>query len=244
MFRDRCRARRRHELLTRSVHEELDRARPSLTRRVSMGMTVLALFATFVGCWQDMADQPHFEPLETSDFFANGQAARPLVPGTVARGQLRIDTVFFEGKVRGKAVETYPLHKVAEHFRVAEQFRLSGGDERVMAQILDRGRERFDIFCAACHDRTGNGQGMVVQRGFPRPPSYHSDRLRDEPVGHFYDVITHGFGRMPDYADQISPADRWAIIAYVRALQLSQHAHVGELPALDREALQRKGGTP
>jgi mono/diheme cytochrome c family protein len=203
-----------------------------------MGVTLLALFATCVGCRQDMADQPHFEPLEASDFFADGQAARPLVPGTVARGQLRIDTAFFEGKVDGKPVETYPRQMVAE------QLRLSGGDEQVMAQILGRGRERFDIFCAACHDRNGSGQGMVVQRGFPTPPSYHSDRLREAPVGHFYDVITHGFGRMPDYADQIPPADRWAIIAYLRALQLSQHAQVGELPAPDREALQSKGGTP
>jgi mono/diheme cytochrome c family protein len=185
-----------------------------------------------------MADQPHFEPLEASDFFADGQAARPFVPGTVARGQLRIDTAFFEGKVNGKAVATYPRQMVAE------QLRLSGDDEQVMAQILDRGRERFDIFCAACHDRTGSGQGMVVQRGFPTPPSYHSDRLREAPVGHFYDVITHGFGRMPDYADQIPPADRWAIIAYVRALQLSQHAGVSTLSAPDREALHPKGGTP
>lgn len=183
-----------------------------------------------------MADQPRVEPLEASKFFADGQSARPLVPGTVARGQLRIDTAFFEGKVDGKPVAEFPQQTVADRFR------LSGDDETVMKQILKRGRQRFDIFCSACHDRTGGGRGMVVQRGFPAPPSYHSERLRGAPVGHFYDVVTNGIGRMPDHAAQIPPADRWAIAAYVRALQLSQHADVNELSDSDRRALRAGEG--
>lgn len=228
----------RRIVVTRSVSEDAGCDASLFTWRLSIGVTALVLFIACAGCRQDMADQPHFEPLEASDFFADGQASRPLVPGTVARGHLRIDKAFFEGQENGKPIETYPRQKVAERLRI------SGDDEQVMARILGRGRERFDIFCAACHDRTGSGQGIVVQRGFPAPPSYHSDRLREAPIGHFYDVITHGLGRMPDYAGQIPPADRWAIVAYVRALQLSQHADVGELSAIDREALQARGATP
>lgn len=200
-----------------------------------------ALCATLLacaGCGLDMADQPHVEPFEAGNFFADGQSSRPLVPGTVARGNLRIDTGFFSGKRDGKPIETFPREAVAERLH------LVGDEKQVMAHILQRGRQRFDIFCAACHDRTGNGRGMVVQRGFPAPPSYHSDRLRQSPIGHLFDVATNGFGRMPDYADQIPAADRWAIVAYVRALQLSQHAEVGALSPADREVLMAKGGTP
>jgi mono/diheme cytochrome c family protein len=192
-----------------------------------------------------MADQPHYEPLEASEFFAEGQASRPLISGTVARGHLRIDRAFFEGQVDGKPVEVYPWLAVARQLGLlADGAESQEVDEHVRAQILERGQQRFNIFCSACHDRTGSGQGMVVQRGFPAPPSYHSDRLRAAPVGHFYVVATQGFGRMPDYADQIPPADRWAIVAYVRALQLSQHAEVGELPPADRAALPAEEDTP
>ena len=183
------------------------------------------------GCGLDMADQPHRTPLETSDFFADGQASRPLVPGTVARGHLRIDRAFFEGKVDAKPVTEFPQQTVAEHLH------LSGDNSAVLKQILERGQQRFNIYCSPCHDRTGSGHGMVVQRGFPSPPSYHIDRLRNAPVGHFFDVATNGFGRMPDYASQVPPADRWAIVAYIRALQLSQHAEVSELPNSDQQAL-------
>jgi mono/diheme cytochrome c family protein len=170
------------------------------------------------GCWQDMADQPRYEPLAASDFFADGRAARDPPVGTVARGQLRLDEHLCFGKVNGKLVETFPLPVTQEQ--------------------LDRGQQRFDIYCAACHDRVGNGRGMVVQRGFPPPPSYHIDRLRAAPVGHFFDVITNGFGRMPDYGDQIPPSDRWAIIAHIRALQLSQHAERDKLVPTDLRQLQ------
>ena len=171
------------------------------------------------GCHQElMENQPRYDPLEASTFFVDGTSARALLPGTVARGHLRIDSHLYQGKVDGKLVETLPLP--------------------VTDQFVSRGKERFEIFCAPCHDRTGNGRGMVVQRGFPQPPSFHIDRLRKAPVGHFFDVITNGFGRMPDHADQIPAEDRWAIIAYVRALQLSQHAEVKTLPDEDRRQLQ------
>ncbi|WP_145057060.1 c-type cytochrome [Lignipirellula cremea] len=185
-----------------------------------------------------MADQPHLEPLEASDFFPNGMASRPLVEGTVARGHLRIDKAYFEGQVDGKPVEQLPWEKVATALH------LDGSPEQTRAHVLERGRERFNIFCSACHDQTGSGQGMVVQRGFPAPPTYHSDRLRAAPDGHFYDVITRGFGRMSDYADQIPPADRWAIVSYIRALQLSQHAAASELSPADRKALQAEAPAP
>jgi hypothetical protein len=163
------------------------------------------------GCRQDMHDQPRYEPLEASSFFADGRASRPLVPGTVARGQLRTDTHFYLGKVDGRLVETLPVP--------------------VTRPLLERGRERYDIYCAPCHDRLGSGQGMIVRRGFRRPPSLHIDRLREAPIGHFFDVISNGFGVMTDYAAQVTPRDRWAIAAYVRVLQLSQHAQLADVPA-------------
>jgi mono/diheme cytochrome c family protein len=196
------------------------------------------LLVALAGCGQDMADQPHIEPLETSDFFEDGQSSRPLVPGTVARGHLRTDVGFYEGRVNGQPVTEFPTETVAEQLGIA------GTDQERMLGILHRGQERFDIFCAPCHDRTGSGQGMVVLRGFPAPPSFHIDRLRGAPVGLFYDVVARGFGRMPDYASQIPPADRWAIVAYVQALQLSQHATADDLPETDRGQLREGGQSP
>ncbi len=172
------------------------------------------------GCWQDMGNQPKYRPLAASDFFVDGRASRDPPAGTVARGQLRIDDHFGTGTVDGKLAETFP--------------------QPVAPEMLDRGQQRFNIYCSPCHDRVGNGRGMVVQRGFPPPPSYHMDRLRAAPVGYFFDVVTNGFGRMSDYRDQISPADRWAIIAYIRALQLSQHAERDKLAQTDLEQLDKK----
>jgi mono/diheme cytochrome c family protein len=169
-------------------------------------------------CRQDMHDQPKYEPLGESTFFADGLSARPPVAGTVARGQLREDGLLSTGKVDGANATIFP-------FAV---------DERVMA----RGRERYDIFCSPCHARTGDGDGMVVQRGYRPPPTLHSDRLRDAPPGHFFDVITNGFGAMPDYAAQIRAEDRWAIVAYIRALQLSGRAALADVPPSQRGALQ------
>ncbi len=178
---------------------------------------MVACFFATLGCRQDMHDQPKYEALESSSFFPDGRSSRQLVPGTVARGQLREDSHLYEGKVEGKLVDTFP-------FPVTEE-------------ILERGQQRYQIFCTPCHDSLGNGEGMVVRRGFRPPPSYHIDRLRMAPVGHFYDVITNGFGAMQDYAAQIPVRDRWAIVAYIRALQLSQHAPLSDVPEGDRLSL-------
>lgn len=180
-----------------------------------MGSTALIALN---GCHTDMRDQPRYETLEASDFFANGQSARPLVKGTVARGSMSDDTVFLTGKSGGDFVAQMPIE--------------------IDAALLARGQERFNIFCAPCHARTGNGDGMIVQRGFRQPPSYHSERLRTAPDGHFFDVMTHGFGAMPRYSAQIEPHDRWAIVAYIRALQLSQNAKLDDVPAADRALLE------
>jgi Cytochrome C oxidase, cbb3-type, subunit III len=181
---------------------------------------LLALSLCVLSCQQKMADQPRYEPLQKSDFFEDQRASRPLVDGTVARGQLDADEQFYAGKVDGKPVETFPFP--------------------IDREILLRGQERFNIFCSPCHDRVGSGEGMIVRRGYRAPPSLHIDRLRAAPPGHFFDVISHGFGAMPDYAAQIPPADRWAIVAYIRALQLSQHAELGDVPASERNSLLEK----
>jgi len=179
---------------------------------------------TVAGCRQDMHDQPNYSPLEESSFFADGQASRPLVEGTVARGHLNDDTLLHTGKEGDDDATVFP-------FAV---------NEAVMA----RGQERFNIYCSPCHGRTGQGDGMIVRRGYRRPPALAEDRLRDQPVGHFFDVITNGFGAMPDYAAQIQAADRWAIVAYVRALQLSAHATLDEVPAADRGKLDEPRPAP
>ena len=180
---------------------------------------VVLLAVGIAGCQQEMANQPRYEPLEASAFFADGRASRHLVPGTVARGQSLLDTPFETGKVDGQAVATLPLP--------------------VTRGLVERGQERYDIYCTPCHDRVGTGRGMIVRRGYPRPPSFHTPRLREAPVGHFFEVITRGFGAgMPEYGWMIPPHDRWAIIAYIRALQLSQHATLAAVPDAKRQQLQ------
>jgi mono/diheme cytochrome c family protein len=176
----------------------------------------LAGFALIFGsaCRQDMHDQPKYIPLRQSAFFSDARSARPMVEGTVARGHLRDDDLLYTGRMNGTDATVFPF--------------------RVDARVMARGRERFDINCSPCHGRTGQGDGMIVQRGYRRPPTFHQDRLRDAPVGHFFDVMTNGFGAMPDYAAQIVAADRWAIIAYVRALQLSEHATAADVPPSER----------
>ena len=170
------------------------------------------------GCRQDMHDQPKYIPLRESTFFTDARSARPLLEGTIARGHLHDDELLYGGKVNGRDATMFPF--------------------RVDAAVMARGRERFDIYCSPCHGRTGQGDGMVVRRGYRRPPSMHQDRLRDAPVGHFFDVMTNGFGAMPDYAAQIKAEDRWAIAAYVRALQLSEHATVADVPVSERDKIQ------
>jgi len=169
------------------------------------------------GCRSDMQVQPRYDPLAPSTFFEDGRSVRPEVPDTVARGHLRIDQHFYTGKVDGVPVETFPFP--------------------ITRQVLERGQDRYNIYCTPCHDFTGSGRGMIVQRGFPPPPSYHIDRLRQAPVGHFFDVITNGYGGMYSYAARIPPADRWAIVAYIRALQMSQHATLAVVPPEERAKL-------
>jgi mono/diheme cytochrome c family protein len=185
----------------------------------SAGSAFIVLIALFgSACRQDMHDQPKYVPLRESSFFDDTRSARPLVEGTVARGHLREDTLLYTGKDGKADAGVFPF--------------------AVDARVMARGRERFDIHCAPCHGRTGQGDGMVVRRGYRRPPSYHQDRLREAPVGHFFDVITNGFGAMPDYASQIKAEDRWAIVAYVRALQLSEHASLTDIPPSERDKIR------
>jgi mono/diheme cytochrome c family protein len=187
-----------------------------------------------------MAQQPAFRPLQADPSAPDDRSARPPVAGTVARGHLRTDEHFFTGR-RGPlagpehAAAAVGLGAAGNPFPVTAV----GGMEPefvdtfpfpITDEVMERGRERYNIFCAVCHDRLGTGNGMIVRRGYNHPPSYHEPRLRAAPVGHFYDVITRGYGAMPDYAAQIQPRDRWAIVAYVRALQLSQDEELAQLP--------------
>jgi len=169
------------------------------------------------GCRLDMHNQPKYIPLRESEFFADGRSGRPLVPGTVPRGELRDDASYYTGLVGDKLLDTMPVP--------------------VNKDLLKRGQERFNIFCAPCHSALGDGQGTIARRGYLKPPSFHDDRLRNAPLGHFYRVMTYGSGAMPDYAQQIPPADRWAIVAYIRALQLSQAAPASDVPERDRPLL-------
>lgn len=169
------------------------------------------------GCRQDMHVQPRYEPEDPSTFFADGRSERPPVEGTVARGQLRTDELLYTGRVNGAVADIFPF--------------------AITASDLSRGRERYNIYCSPCHDYTGGGKGMIVQRGFPSPPSFHLERLRQAPAGHFFEVMTNGLGLMYSYASRISPEDRWRIAAYIRALQLSQHGSAGDVPGFERSTL-------
>jgi cbb3-type cytochrome c oxidase subunit III len=181
---------------------------------------VAAAVTLIASCRQDMQNQPKYKDLRGSAFFADGRSARPLVEDTVARGFLYADQKFATGKSGNEFVAELPVP--------------------LTRPLLERGRERFNIYCSPCHGATGDGLGVVVQRGYRQPPSLHIDRLRAVPVGYLFDVMTHGFGAMPDYAAQIPPADRWAIAAYERALQLSQRATIQDVPAAERPQLDRQ----
>jgi mono/diheme cytochrome c family protein len=170
-------------------------------------------------CRQKMANQPRYDPLETSDFFADGMSARPRVAETVARGELSTDPFFDTGKINGAVADGFPIP--------------------VSRELVDRGHQRFDIYCSECHGRLGDGNGMIPSRGYRRPPSFHTQTLRTATTGHFFDVMTNGFGAMPPYGSMIPPRDRWAIVAYVRALQISQNATVGDVPPNERAALDQ-----
>ena len=189
------------------------RGRQSRIGRVAAWSLFAVCLGSLAGCRQDMHNQPKYRGLRGTTFFADGGSARPLVEGAVARGTLQEDEAFFTGKVGTATVKEMP-------FAIDET-------------VLTRGQERYNIFCSPCHDATGGGKGMVVQRGFKQPPSLHEERLRNADAGYFFDVITNGFGAMPDYRTQVAVRDRWAVVAYIRALQLSQHAPASDIPGGD-----------
>ena len=192
----------------------------SMGRPAILAVAMIALLAT--GCRQDMHDQPYYEPFETSDVFDNGTTNQPLPAGTVARGLLKEDTHYWFGRDEaGQLVDELP--------RQIEGNR----------PLLERGQERFDIYCSVCHDTSGSGRGMIVRRGFKQPQPLYEERLKDMPLGYFYDVATNGFGVMPAYKKQIPEDDRWAIAAYIRVLQLSQGSTLEELPANVQAEVQK-----
>jgi len=206
--------------------------------RISL-IALCAVIAVSVGCIQEMANQPRYEPLEPSAAFADGRSSRQPVPGTVARGQLRLDEAFYTGRQGEQFIGELPERALANH---------------TLSVLLERGRDRFGVYCSHCHGLVGGGTGgsremeqfvgMVVKRGFPMPPTFHQARLRRVPIGHFFDVMTNGFGRMPAHGYMIPTEDRWAIAAYIRALQLSQHATGDELTPEDIQKLNAATSEP
>ena len=190
--------------LARALH-----GRPHWRRAASVLLTCAGLLL-LAGCREDMHNQPKFIPLRENTFYPDGRSARPVLEGTIARGQLEDDSLLYTGKVNDREVDQFPFP--------------------ITAQDLARGRERFNIYCSPCHSLLGDGNGMIVQRGFKHPPAYFEERLLKAPVGHFFNVMTNGWGAMPDYSAQVPVADRWRIAAYIRALQLSRTAKPGDLP--------------
>ena len=184
-----------------------------MTRLVLTSVVVL-----LAACRQDMHDQPKYKPLRPSSFWPDGRSSRPVVPGTIARGMAPAES----SKVTGKSGSTYVANPLP----------------RTVA-VLARGRQRYDIYCSPCHDRVGTGAGMIVERGYKAPPTFHQDRLRDVADGYFFQTITEGFGVMPSYAQQIPVDDRWAIAAYIRVLQRSQNATIDDVPAANRASLEQ-----
>jgi mono/diheme cytochrome c family protein len=176
-----------------------------------------------VACRQDMHDQPKVKAYREAEFFADRRGNRPLPEGTVPRGFLQDDDLMFTGKVNGQFANEFPFP--------------------VTKAVLDRGQQRFNIYCSPCHGRLGLGNGMVVQRGYRSPPSFHDEKIRNQAVGYWYDVMTNGFGAMPDYKAQVPPEDRWAIAAYIRALQYSQRAPLADVPEALRTTLDHPAST-
>jgi mono/diheme cytochrome c family protein len=197
--------------------------RPRVRLAIPLGLLFLA--SASASCRMDMQDPPRYEPDAASSFFPDGRANRPAVAGAVSRGSFHENTAERTGlDAAGQPVAVLPV--------------------QLDAALLERGRQRYDIYCSPCHSRVGDGDGMIVQRGYRRPTSFHDERLRNSPVGHFFDAITRGFGVMPSYASQIPVADRWAIVAYVRALQLSQNFPAAELPPPERARLDAAAQEP
>jgi mono/diheme cytochrome c family protein len=201
-------------------------------------LTSSFLTLNLVSCRQDMQDQPKYLPYRGSEIFADSNSSRPLVEGTVARGFLDEDQAMYTGKSATAAAASSSKDTGAKGVVPAAGNDVNEFPFPITRQILDRGQERFNIYCSPCHGVLGDGKGMIVNRGFRSPPTYHQDRLRTAPLGHFFDVITNGFGAMPDYSMQVPPHERWAIIAYIRALQLSQNANVADVPPADLSKLK------
>ena len=210
----------------RETRKQKPETRNGASRLRARRLLVLLLVSGFwfLACRQKMANQPRYDPLEPSDFFADGMSARPRLPGTVARGELAMSEFMATGKINGADGDGFPMP--------------------VTAQVVDRGQERFNIYCSECHGRLGDGNGMIPSRGYRRPPSFHTPALRSRPTGHFFDVMTNGFGAMPPYGKMIPTQDRWAIAAYIRALQLSQNATVADVPVTERAKLDQPGAAP
>ena len=187
-------------------------------RRATPLLLIMSVLVPGAACRQDMQDQPKYKDLRGSAFFVDKRSARPVVEGTVPRGRPYGDTPFLTGKQNGQPVATLPMP--------------------LSRELLERGRDRYRIYCTPCHGLTGDGRGIVVQRGYRQPPAFNIDRLRAAPVGYFFDVQTNGFGAMMDYKAQIPPEDRWAIAAYLRVLQLSQGATLADVPSSERPALE------
>jgi len=190
-------------MLSTSSRFEVRGSRVQITNRLAV-FGAMATTLILAGCRQDMHNQPKFIPQRGTDFYADGRSSRPQVENTVARGQLHEDAYFYTGLQDGKEGNGMPYP--------------------VTMGVLERGQERYNIYCTPCHSRVGNGVGMIVQRGYSKAGNFHTARLQAAPLGHFFNVMTHGYGSMPDYASQVSPEDRWAIVAYIKALQLSQSA--------------------
>ena len=178
----------------------------------------IACFGTLCACRQDMHNQPRYKPFAGTNFFGDGRSERPLIEDTVARGQLQLDEVRYTGKLNGKDADVFP-------------FPITKND-------LLRGQERFNIYCSPCHSRIGDGNGMVVRRGFKQAANYHDQRLLEAPAGHFFDVMTNGFKMMPSYASRVDPDDRWRIVAYIRVLQFSENATLEDVPPEARSQLE------
>jgi hypothetical protein len=206
---------------------EMQDSRYEMAKRAITGAAMLSVLV-LAGCRHDMQDQPKFVPQRGTAFFADGRSVRPQVEDTVGRDQLHADSYFYTGMVAGKEGDGLPIP--------------------LTPAVMERGQERYNIYCTPCHSRVGNGAGMIVQRGYRQAGNFHTDRLRNAPLGHFFSVITNGYGAMPDYSAQVTPEDRWVIAAYVRALQLSQDAKSSDVPSgkstAELHEIAKKQGMP
>lgn len=212
-------------------------------QKILLTVALLGSLAGMASCRYDMQDQPKVLAYRGNENFSDSISGRQMIDNTVARGFLRDDAAFYTGKNAGAtATPVSTTATTADAATGANATAGSPGDVAefpypVTAAMIDRGENRYNVYCTPCHGRTGSGDGMIARRGFRPPPSYHTDRLRNAPVGHFFDVISNGFGAMPDYSQQLPPSDRWAVVAYIRALQLSMNAKVTDLAPSEQDSL-------